>query len=151
MVTHGWHQASPYLYSFPFRLGVPEEDERTEALVRRLLDSHILSDCGPVFEAFDETLMFEELPGDSASAVLKSQFKGARLTASATPTLGRFDAHGWRWVFGGVPAMSRREGSMEDVARLRSVQPSFGVAEACVDLLTPHAHLRQACSTTSLP
>jgi hypothetical protein len=31
-------QASPYLYSFPFRLGVPEEDERTEALVRRLLD-----------------------------------------------------------------------------------------------------------------
>lgn len=50
--------------------------------MRRLLDSHILSDCGPVFEAFDETLMFEELPGEPASSVLKSQFKGARLLPS---------------------------------------------------------------------
>ena len=29
-----------------------------------------------MFEAFDETLMFEELPGEPVRAALKSQFKG---------------------------------------------------------------------------
>lgn len=44
--------------------------------MRRLLDSHVLRSCGPVFEAFDETLMFEAARGQaSTQAALKSQFK----------------------------------------------------------------------------
>ena len=36
-----------------------------------------LHDAGPVFEAFDEKLMFEEVEGQASThAALKSQFKG---------------------------------------------------------------------------
>eukprot|EP00959_Pyramimonas_sp_CCMP1952_P184858 3865447-Pyramimonas_sp.AAC.1 len=58
--------------------GNMEENRRTNKLVQRLLDSHILTSCEPVFEAFDETLMFDASAGASQpqQAALKSQFKG---------------------------------------------------------------------------
>jgi hypothetical protein len=75
-------RASPYLYTFPFQMSPDGEDNgidhgRTTYLVQRLLDSHILRSCGPVFEAFDETLMFDasDGAGQPQQAALKSQFK----------------------------------------------------------------------------
>jgi ERO1-like protein alpha len=69
-------RASPYLYNFPFNVGDEWEDSRTRKLVQRLLDSHIMTSCAKVFEAFDETLMFRQGDEPSVLATLKSQFKG---------------------------------------------------------------------------
>ena len=69
-------KASPYLYNFPFNVGDEYEDSRTRKLVQRLLDSHIMTSCARVFEAFDETLMFRVGDEPSVQATLKSQFKG---------------------------------------------------------------------------
>ena len=69
-------KASPYLYNFPFNVGDEWEDSRTKKLVQRLLDSHIMTSCARVFEAFDETLMFRQGDEPSVQSTLKSQFKG---------------------------------------------------------------------------
>lgn len=58
----------------------PSDDApRTLELVQRLVDSHLLSSCATVFEAFDETLMFQ---GDEPAA-LKRKFKKAFLEISS--------------------------------------------------------------------
>ena len=80
-------RAGPYLYHLPFKgSGSVEESQRTQALVRRLLDSGLMTSCSSVFEAFDESLMFSSNLSDSSSptfmsdnsvkATLKSQWKG---------------------------------------------------------------------------
>ena len=43
--------------------------------MQRLLDSHILHSCGPLFSAFDESQLFQEGSGPGAMADLKKQFK----------------------------------------------------------------------------
>ena len=68
----------------------PDEDARTAALLRRLLDTHILSSCSGVFGAFDESALFsavaeemgagkeavDDVGAPESLASLKSQFKG---------------------------------------------------------------------------
>ena len=74
----------------------PAEDARTAALLRRLLDTHILSSCSGVFGAFDESALFRavaeemkeeindvgidrtasEFSSGASPPSLKSQFKG---------------------------------------------------------------------------
>jgi len=54
-------RASPHLEAYPYAAGLSSaEDNKTTALVRRLLDSSILHSCEPVFTAFDEGLLFRE-------------------------------------------------------------------------------------------
>ena len=60
----------------------PLEDQRTQALLRRLLDTHILTSCQGVFSAFDESLLFKAVREEIGNGLapetpsLKSQFKG---------------------------------------------------------------------------
>ena len=72
-------KAGPYLYNYPFSMGEPTEDATAKKLVQRLLDSHIMTSCKGVFEAFDESLMFQESSADtegmSVQANLKKTFK----------------------------------------------------------------------------
>jgi len=55
-------KAAPYLYTYKVHTGNIVEDETATILLRRLLDSSILSSCNHVFTAFDETLMFQKDP-----------------------------------------------------------------------------------------
>merc|ERR1719460_2365780 len=52
-------RAAPVLYSYEYRTGNQTDAEATRALIRRLLDSQVLSLCSPLFEAFDETRLFK--------------------------------------------------------------------------------------------
>ncbi len=66
-------RSSPYLAGLPYSTGSPSDDARTTALMRRLLESSLLSDCAPAFTAFDEGVMFSNsAEGDD----LKQSFKG---------------------------------------------------------------------------
>eukprot|EP00750_Incisomonas_marina_P024281 INCI51.1.p1 GENE.INCI51.1~~INCI51.1.p1 ORF type:complete len:1362 (+),score=256.52 INCI51.1:419-4087(+) len=80
-------KASNYLYYHDYmisgadwpKLDVAEskvEEIKTQQLMRRLLDSGILSSCSQVFSAFDERLMFRDHDGDSKLSTLKRSFKG---------------------------------------------------------------------------
>ena len=74
-------KAAPTLGVMDLSLGQDGvEDARTRALMRRLLDTHILSSCSGVFGAFDESMLFRAggVNGEASSPVaeLKSQFKG---------------------------------------------------------------------------
>mmetsp|Transcript_23652 Transcript_23652/g.26978 ORF Transcript_23652/g.26978 Transcript_23652/m.26978 type:complete len:1247 (+) Transcript_23652:298-4038(+) len=51
-------KASPVLYKYEIRTGNIVDDETATILLRRLLDSSILTSCNHVFTAFDESLMF---------------------------------------------------------------------------------------------
>ena len=64
-------KAAPYLYTYRIHTGNIVEDETATILLRRLLDSSILSSCNHVFTAFDETLMFQK--GQDAHMVSKQQ------------------------------------------------------------------------------
>ncbi len=59
-------KASPVLYKYEIKTGNIVDDETATVLLRRLLDSSILTSCNNVFHAFDESLMFH--PGGIASA-----------------------------------------------------------------------------------
>ena len=91
-------KATPALAHMDVSIGQDrEEDLRTQALMRRLLDSHILSSCRDVFGAFDEKSLFRDVqstlnsdvgkidqldPNDLAPVSLKSQFKDIFLNIS---------------------------------------------------------------------
>ncbi|CAE7296207.1 AERO1 [Symbiodinium pilosum] len=66
-------RAAPYLQSYSFNTGDEKEDGMTKLLMSRLLDSQLLSLCSPLFEAFDETRLFNA-PSEQRS-LLKRQFK----------------------------------------------------------------------------
>ena len=90
-------KAAPALAKMDVRMGQnAAEDARTQALMSRLLDSHILSSCRDVFGAFDEKSMFRDAqttlsaksgmidgePELLAPVSLKSQFKDIFLNIS---------------------------------------------------------------------
>jgi len=90
-------KAAPALSRIDVRIGQDaEEDLRTQALMSRLLESHILSSCRDVFGAFDEKSLFRDVQstlnmesgtigGASellAPVSLKSQFKDIFLNIS---------------------------------------------------------------------
>ncbi len=52
-------KASPVLYKYEIRTGNIVDDETATILLKRLLDSSILTSCNGVFHAFDESLMFK--------------------------------------------------------------------------------------------
>jgi ERO1-like protein alpha len=61
-------KAAPALASMDVRLGQDgAEDAKVEALMRRLLDTHILSSCSGVFGAFDESLLFKAAAAERAA------------------------------------------------------------------------------------
>ena len=61
-------KAAPALTEMNLRLGQDAaEDDKTEALMRRLLDTHILSSCSSVFGAFDESMLFRAAAADMAA------------------------------------------------------------------------------------
>eukprot|EP00510_Aplanochytrium_minuta_P003240 CAMPEP_0184025018 /NCGR_PEP_ID=MMETSP0954-20121128/12508_1 /TAXON_ID=627963 /ORGANISM="Aplanochytrium sp, Strain PBS07" /LENGTH=1028 /DNA_ID=CAMNT_0026308617 /DNA_START=322 /DNA_END=3408 /DNA_ORIENTATION=- len=51
---------TPFLRNFDYSMGIQGEDEKAHLLVNRLLDSQIMKSCQPVFDAFDESLLFQE-------------------------------------------------------------------------------------------
>jgi hypothetical protein len=59
-------KASPVLYKYEIKTGNIFDDETATILLRRLLDSSILTSCNDVFHAFDESLMFK--PSNIVSA-----------------------------------------------------------------------------------
>jgi flavocytochrome c len=69
-------KASDYLYAYPISTGHTLEDQTATVLLKRLLDSAILTSCQPVFSAFDETLMFSEDVESENVISLKQNFKG---------------------------------------------------------------------------
>ena len=71
-------KATPALENFPIAIGDEKEDLYTKKLMQRLLDSHILHSCGPLFSAFDESQLFQEGSGPGALADLKKQFKNRK-------------------------------------------------------------------------
>lgn len=66
-------KAAPLLRSYGFSTGDAESDIKTKSLVQRLLDSQVLSLCSPLFDAFDETALFQH--GPEQRSQLKRQFK----------------------------------------------------------------------------
>ena len=52
-------KASPVLHKYEIRTGNIVDDETATVLLKRLLDSSILTSCNGVFHAFDESLMFK--------------------------------------------------------------------------------------------
>jgi len=77
VVLRAIKKAAPFLESYPYTSGDGQDTSTTKALVRRLLDSQVLSLCSPLFEAFDETRLFgsnsPESPEDRI--LLKRKFK----------------------------------------------------------------------------
>lgn len=65
-------KATPLLKNYEIRTGNIVKDEAATVLLRRLLDSSILTSCSSVFEAFDESLMFQE----DNSTMVKQNSKG---------------------------------------------------------------------------
>ncbi len=53
-------KASDYLYSYDIQSGYSLEDQASQVLLKRLLDTSILKSCSNVFSAFDESIMFQE-------------------------------------------------------------------------------------------
>jgi flavocytochrome c len=52
-------KAAPFLHQYQFPEYDGSETNKTRNLIRRLLDSQVLSLCSPLFEAFDETRLFK--------------------------------------------------------------------------------------------
>jgi len=72
-------KAKPFLYKYEIYTGDIVDDETASILLKRLLDSHILSSCSNVFSAFDESLMFKEssiLVEKKQGVPLQQNFKG---------------------------------------------------------------------------
>jgi len=67
-------KAAPLLARYPYRTGDGHDDHITRTLMRRLLDSQVLSVCSPLFEAFDETRLFRTESNEQRVA-LKRRFK----------------------------------------------------------------------------
>eukprot|EP00939_MAST-03C_sp_MAST-3C-sp1_P005508 g5508.t1 len=65
-------RASPLLYNY--NSPMLNDDQVAKTLLKRLLDSQILQSCSPVFEAFDESLLFNDEFHNITT--LKRQFKG---------------------------------------------------------------------------
>eukprot|EP00934_Nitzschia_sp_Nitz4_P005122 Nitzschia sp. Nitz4//scaffold25_size161228//17957//21361//NITZ4_002415-RA/size161228-processed-gene-0.178-mRNA-1//-1//CDS//3329544541//5112//frame0 len=65
-------KASEYLYDYDIQSGNYLEDQASQVLLKRLLDTAILRSCSSVFSAFDESLMFQE----SNDFSLQQNFKG---------------------------------------------------------------------------
>jgi flavocytochrome c len=63
-----------FLYDYDIRTGDIVQDETASVLLKRLLDSSILQSCSSVFDAFDESLMFQERNEHVVS--LQQNFKG---------------------------------------------------------------------------
>jgi flavocytochrome c len=66
-------KAKSILYHYDISTGDMVDDESATILLRRLLDSHILKSCTNVFDAFDESLMFQESEA-TASATASATF-----------------------------------------------------------------------------
>uniref|UniRef100_A0A7S2W7A0 fumarate reductase (NADH) n=1 Tax=Mucochytrium quahogii TaxID=96639 RepID=A0A7S2W7A0_9STRA len=79
-------KATPTFKELAFDAGDLDEALRTQKLVNILLDSHVLSSCEEVFEAFDETLLFEDKESHQPSTMsnLKRKFKGIFHNISST-------------------------------------------------------------------
>lgn len=67
-------KASDYLYNYDIQSGNSLEDQASEVLLRRLLDTAILRSCSGVFSAFDESLMFQQQSQNDFS--MQHNFKG---------------------------------------------------------------------------
>jgi len=65
-------KATPMLYNYTSP--ILEDDQIAKTLLRRLLDSQIMHSCSPVFDAFDESLLFNDEFHNITT--LKKQFKG---------------------------------------------------------------------------
>ena len=65
-------KASYFLYNYEIQSGNIVEDEASQVLLKRLLDTSILRSCSTVFSAFDESVMFQE----QADFSLQQNFKG---------------------------------------------------------------------------
>jgi flavocytochrome c len=74
VLLRAMRKASHFLYNYPIKSGNIVEDEASEVLLKRLLDSTILRSCSSVFSAFDESVMFQESSGNVVS--LQQNFKG---------------------------------------------------------------------------
>mmetsp|Transcript_83198 Transcript_83198/g.240360 ORF Transcript_83198/g.240360 Transcript_83198/m.240360 type:complete len:1161 (+) Transcript_83198:103-3585(+) len=74
VVLRALKKVSPFLQTYPFHTGDSHEDRRTTSLMGRLLDSQVLSVCSPLFEAFDESSLFQTKSKEQR-AQLKRQFK----------------------------------------------------------------------------
>lgn len=68
-------RASGYLEDYTISTGNIVDDGAASALIKRLLDTHILNSCSSVFSAFDETLMFESAVANEGYS-LQENFKG---------------------------------------------------------------------------
>lgn len=68
-------RATPFLQTYSYEMASVEETRKTKALVQRLLSSHVLSLCSPLFDAFDETKLFSESKSSRERSALKRQFK----------------------------------------------------------------------------
>jgi len=53
-------KASAYLYEYDIHSGNSMEDQSSQVLLKRLLDTSILRSCSSVFSAFDESIMFQQ-------------------------------------------------------------------------------------------
>ncbi|KAJ9468581.1 Fumarate reductase [Diplonema papillatum] len=82
VVLRSLAKAAPVLRHIPIQ-EFSDEEERvfTKHLLNRLLDSHILRSCRPLFTAFDESLMFRD--DDDIKQLLKTQFKTVFKNVSA--------------------------------------------------------------------
>jgi len=67
-------RAAPALMSYPIHTGDVRDDRTASALLRRLLDSGILSSCSAVFDAFDENAMFDQ-DRKAGTTTLRTNFK----------------------------------------------------------------------------
>eukprot|EP00941_MAST-03F_sp_MAST-3F-sp1_P004266 g4266.t1 len=68
-------RATPLLRNHDVSVGNVQEDERTKKLFDFLLDAHIFNECSSVFDAFDESTLFEKNRLENNHLHLREQFK----------------------------------------------------------------------------
>ena len=87
-------QAGPYIYNYPFTVGEAVQDERTQILVRRLLDSHVMTSCQPVLAYPPRSFTARPaLPHPHDPCWLQSPGKGARQSIGGPQAVLSGQAH----------------------------------------------------------
>ena len=99
-------RAGPYIYNLPFTgSGSDEEALRTQQLVRRLLDSGLMTSCSSVFDAFDESLMFSSDSASSSAYPSGDPFASKSPLVSDTSIKATLKSQ-WKGVFHNISEVS---------------------------------------------
>ena len=138
-------RAGPYLHHWQFTTGSgsPEVARTTQQLVRRLLDSGLMTSCSSVFEAFDESLMF---PADDLPSPVSSGSETSA-TSSSVSVKARLRSQ-WKGVFHNISSVMDCISCQK--CRLHGKIQLLGIGTALKILLLPVTHISASLERSEL-